>query len=89
MIESTGPRELYLKGFADGAESLTHWIKCIDQLPSHKEKVLVFNGEIYLATIIKSPDSIEWHSQSSPSGYWNLYNVTHWMPVPNPPNDVK
>ena len=52
------------------------WIPVSERLPNKGDEVLVYNGEFYLA---------ERHSD-----YWDtlegfIEGVTHWMPLPSPP----
>lgn len=64
------------------------WISIKDRLPKDNQKILVFNGEIHVATFNENPGEISiWKSKSSPSGYWGLNKVTHWTNLPEPPHD--
>lgn len=62
------------------------WIKCSDRLPEKSKHVLCYYG-------VKSPLRGYMHE-----GKWYLYfyggveesymhNVTHWMPLPEPPTE--
>ena len=60
------------------------WVRCEDRLPDIAEKVLVYNrGQIFTA----------WRTSfSEPIGKWDSYDfqtddITHWMPLPEPPKE--
>jgi hypothetical protein len=81
-------RESYLRGFAAGAESLTHWIDVSKRLPDEHNTVLIYNGDFHIGSLIY--EKIE----SDGDYYWqnNFYDdfidsVTHWMPLPEPPDE--
>ena len=59
---------------------MNNWISVKDRLPE-EEYVLCYQGGS-----CRTPN-IRVGFRSSFSGHWfpNLYNVTHWMPLPNPP----
>jgi len=58
---------------------MTEWISVKDELPDERY-VLCFQGGA-------SNNPIHVGFRSNHSGHWlpNLYNVTHWMPLPEPP----
>lgn len=71
-----------------------NWIKCEDQLPMINQKVISFDGNIIAITYFEthSADHLEkgdywWNFLSSGCGCCDtdMKNVTHWMPLPNPP----
>ena len=60
------------------------WVRCEERLPDIAEKVLVYNRwQIFTA----------WRTSfSKPIGEWDSYdfqtdNITHWMPLPEPPKE--
>lgn len=59
---------------------MSKWISVEDRLPD-EEYVLCYQGGSG-----RKPN-IQVGFRSLISGYWlpNLYNVTHWMPLPEPP----
>lgn len=69
------------------------WIKCSDRLPElandiHSNSVLVFTGRfirvgwlIDINGCVGTPE-YEWWNGLGP-----LINVTHWMPLPEPPKE--
>ncbi|EOW4788341.1 DUF551 domain-containing protein, partial [Enterobacter hormaechei] len=57
------------------------WVACSDRMPEQFKAILAFNeyGEVWSGAYDR---------------YWNFYcdnllveHVTHWMPLPNPPNE--
>ncbi|HDV1741285.1 TPA: ead/Ea22-like family protein [Escherichia coli] len=63
------------------------WISCSDRMPKGYADVLVTDGEHV---------EVKWWDES---GYWNSWTelnsdifadeITHWMPLPKPPQEVK
>lgn len=58
---------------------MSEWIKCSDRMPNRNERVLCYNGEVLFESVW---DEIWQDGQN----YWELENVTHWMPLPQPPD---
>lgn len=68
---------------------MTEWISVKDRLPDFFDEVLVYNS-----CCDDSGISIAWRKQGNNGGWvWDsrmvypddLVGVTHWMPLPNPP----
>lgn len=79
-------REAYLRGFADGAESMTHWIKCSNRMPETDDLVLGWFVGLYGMPVIVYYNGNEFLSQKKgdePCTKW----ITHWMPLSSPPAD--
>jgi len=75
----------YCQGFEDGAEWLQEqlepkWIPVTERLPEVGEFVLVHRIEGYL--------SVDQYRQLHGEVKSFIYNVTHWMPLPEPPKTV-
>jgi hypothetical protein len=75
---------------------MTEWIKCSERLPKSDEIVLVFtrDRETYVAIwnkIWRDSDRHDWNIRcdcvdaEGNSGF----EVTHWMPLPDPPHDCE
>lgn len=68
---------------------MTEWISVKDRLPEVFDEVIVyFNGSISIAwreTEKRKRGIVGWHWDSQMSYPESLVNVTHWMPLPNPP----
>lgn len=71
----TSYRQAYLIGFADGAESVSRWIKCSDRMPSDNEQYLVCDkyGNVKIRFFLPFDSSFA------------DFDATHWMPLPTPP----
>lgn len=60
---------------------MSEWIKCSERLPKINECVIVYSEDDHeFAYLINRETWIEWHSG-------NELDVTHWMPLPDPPKD--
>lgn len=54
------------------------WIKCTDNLPKQGIKCLVFDAETQCVNINILMEDAKWYVG---------YNITHWMPLPQPPKE--
>lgn len=77
-------RGQYEKGFHDGVESVQKWIPVDDRLPEQTGLVLVcdtrenyFSAWEYLGNGLWYYDEIFWYTD----------DITHWMPLPEPPKE--
>lgn len=62
---------------------MSEWIKCDEQMPEPQVKVLAFTAYgVWVAFYSKKYDCWD-------DGDWNdsLDSVTHWMPLPEPPEE--
>lgn len=72
------------------------WIKVEDRLPTKEHKIIVclINGNPILANVHDAPFYLKKSCVSFyfPKKQWvkddYFAQVTHWMPLPNPPNDI-
>ncbi|MDV5140811.1 DUF551 domain-containing protein [Chimaeribacter arupi] len=73
---------------------MSEWIECSDGLPEDETPVIInINGEVRVGVICWEQPG--WEDAYSPFQYWDdPYNegqdwdwcdVTHWMPLPEPP----
>ena len=62
------------------------WINVNDRLPSNTNDVLVINddGRMAVSCYFLAKDIYVWERRDDQIG---LGNVTHWMPLPQPPKD--
>ena len=62
---------------------MSEWISVKDRLPETGVEVLAYSdGDIY--TVVHCIDG-SWIASST---YYDLYHVTHWMPLPEPPDKL-
>ena len=65
------------------------WISVKDRLPERDQKVLVYDAgdetEIHVYHLREDLDGLYWDDESG----WavDFENVTHWMPLPEPPKE--
>lgn len=70
---------------------MNNWISVEDRLPEEKVNVLVagyaYNkpGGEYWQSIGARYDG-RWVEDAEDVGYWEKHPVTHWQPLPEPPN---
>lgn len=60
---------------------MSQWIRCEDSMPQDSETVLIMTG--YMQTAFWDGDMWVWGDES-----WWPDVVTHWMPLPEPPEGV-
>jgi hypothetical protein len=77
-----------------GKPSNNGWISVKDQLPSPFARVLLTDKTITFVGFLQKAESskIWWVSNASadgeaPAPYLTYIQPTHWMPLPEPPND--
>ncbi len=59
------------------------WIKVEDRLPNHLEVCVVWCENSYYTSVLNRAGGLnEW---CSAVGFFKSENVTHWMPLPEPP----
>ncbi len=67
---------------------MSDWIKCSDKLPQKNELVgFSFDGKTIRKDIYYPGFNGDWESVNSAGWYISEKNVTHWMPLPNPPDE--
>ncbi len=74
----------------------SQWHDCKQLLPEHGERVLVYQstlfpfmrltGRVEISTWLRTTGGGLWACDDSP---WRLRQVTHWMPLPAAPHDVR
>ena len=79
----------YEKGYEDGKKAATDnnvgskWIPVSERLPEEDEGVvLVYSGDVEPA-IMSGNIFLEYDKYEG----WEINNVTHWMPLPEPPKE--
>lgn len=68
------------------------WISVKDRLPEHGQKVLLynkneFNGKLEIRFGSKHIGHNEWYSSDAYED--EIFTITHWMPLPEPPANEK
>jgi hypothetical protein len=58
------------------------WINIQDQLPPYDSNILVWNGD-YMD--VAYYDGVK--TKKLDAGDWNNCYITHWMPLPEPPEE--
>ncbi|EHJ4138007.1 DUF551 domain-containing protein [Escherichia coli] len=80
------------KAYANTAASKDGWISCSDRMPEDTKMLLAFSqGEIvaaYWNWVVNPIDYKKYRAFTYLSGNI-LDDVTHWMPLPEPPQEVK
>lgn len=67
-------------------ETTTKWIPVTERLPRYNEEVLVYRPKMAMKIYVSSyegyygEDDDEWHE-----GWGICGDITHWMPLPEPP----
>ncbi|HCX7413050.1 TPA: DUF550 domain-containing protein [Escherichia coli] len=82
-----GEPRLHIKELGNSPVTPDGWISCSERMPKGYADVLVTDGEHV---------EVKWWDES---GYWNSWTelnsdifadeITHWMPLPEPPQEVK
>lgn len=78
-------RGQYEKGYRDGY-SADKWISVEDRLPDRQGKYLIYTHNGYV-TFGYWGDYGDGKSSFNPNPRFDYHNVTHWMPVPEPPKE--
>lgn len=78
----------YCAGWNDAVDAMPRWISVKDRLPDDQRNVLVVNGHCYIRIVGywgKRGGQWRWLH----NGCFAHYNdITHWMPVPEPPKEA-
>ena len=75
-------------------EPESRWIPCSERLPADGMQVLfsadekTHAGEFSICLNTGFYDLAEWNDEES-DGYYHVYDVDAWMPLPEPYNDAK
>lgn len=68
------------------------WIPVAERLPENTDKVLALSkskfGNGYLSWLVRyNPDVDAFYDYDSEWGNIKIHNITHWMPLPEPPKE--
>lgn len=75
---------------------MSEWIKCSENLPESGEPVLIRLdngvhqvGALFWDEPVQPEETFEpyryWDDQDNDGSGWNSDRITHWMPLPDPP----
>ena len=80
--ELVDPIEAVADYLLDNGVTVQKWIPVSERLPDeeHERVVLVYSGDVEPA-IVSGDTFLEYDKYEG----WEIYNVTHWMPLPEPP----
>lgn len=88
LIQSFEPgTKLYLH--AQPAPVVSGWIPVSERMPIDFEAVIAFDGDQVYGEAMYSSDDGFTIDGYEPCDRLKLQNVTHWMPLPPPPTEVK
>jgi len=88
LDDQTSRRHAFLAGYQAVAPQ---WISVKDRLPEIGVDVLISYGGLpfyHLAFLTHNGD-IKWFNGNHSNTEYSLDDVTHWMPLPEPPKDAK
>ena len=101
MDNYTATEEAYKKGYKKGYADATKWIPVTERLPKEDGKYLTYYhnhfGDItrvlWFAKDARKVNKYDfyrswkkvWYEYDSEYGYFTIDDVTHWMPLPQPP----
>lgn len=64
------------------------WISVNDRLPADSKKILVVNGHGYISiSALWRKDGSKWTWIDSAGHFNHVNDITHWMPLPEPPKE--
>lgn len=100
MDRYTAAEEGYKRGYEAAKPK---WIPVSERLPDKDGKYLAFKQHHYgawqdVVGFAKDGESVSkydlenekdiWYNYASEYGYYSIDSVTHWMPLPEPPEEV-
>ena len=78
-------RDQYNQGYRDGKkDAIPKWIPVSERLPKYNTFVIVFAEGIVGEAVLDDADYWYWAGSDE---YASQINVTHWMPLPEPPKE--
>lgn len=68
---------------------MSQWIKCSERMPEEGENVIVYDNlkQVHECFYLRYGDHVSWEIYSYNPSYYDEVNVTHWMPLPEPPQE--
>jgi hypothetical protein len=88
-FEEDGHLSGYIEEYIDYAPTLDlapKWISVNGRLPADSKKILVVNGHGYISiSALWRKDGSKWTWIDSAGHFNHVNDITHWMPLPEPP----
>ena len=78
-------RNQYEKGYADGKAEAAEWISVEERLPEDGENVLAIDSEGKTEVCFYETEHKGVFQMCG--GLCKIFNITHWMPLPEPPKE--
>lgn len=75
---------MFANGFNSGVWASRNWISVKDRLPEPPAQCLVYSGKEHILRRMETATYTEWGWMTP--GYFQ--EITHWMPLPEPPKEV-
>lgn len=68
---------------------MSQWIKCSGRMPEEGEDVIVCDNlrQVHEGYYLQYGDLVRWEIYSYKPSYCDEVTVTHWMPLPEPPQE--
>lgn len=80
--------EAYKNGYAKGKEDAQKWIPVTERLPKEHDSCIVYRkGTFGHFSMLRYTPALGFHFYDSEWGDVTVDNVTHWMPLPEPPEN--
>ena len=105
MTNHEATEQAYKNGYEKGKQDAVKWISVKDRLPEEDGVYLVFQKHTYgtcIAVLRFAKDARKvdkydfhrgwknvWYRYDSEWGHITIDDVTHWMPLPDPPKEVE
>lgn len=66
---------------------MSEWVKCSERMPEEGKDVIVYDDleQVHEGCYFQYGDRTVWEIPSYNPSYYDEVNVTHWMPLPEPP----
>lgn len=68
---------------------MSQWIKCSERMPEEGEDVIVYDDlkQVHEGFYLRYGEHVSWDIYSYKPSYYDEVSVTHWMPLPEPPQE--
>lgn len=87
-FETDGYLSPYMQRMIDACPTVGEWISVNERLPEDCKKILVINGHGYIGiSALWRKDGSRWTWIDSAGHFNHVNDITHWMPLPEPPKE--